>query len=198
MRLRSGSPWKCGGLKTDAAQNGPRVLSAAIAPRGSRQARPHPDALKRGAEGRRVWLVNAGKGLAWGEWGWEEGLSSTDPAGLQPTGAVHPRPADTRVSVHSLRTCPSPRHHHSPIHFHCSLLPHPSCPIRSSTPPGPPPHCRPPAAAPGLGPFCGFPGPRPSLVTAGPPHRPEGRGARTTHSAAQPSRTPSRMGGAGL
>lgn len=67
MRLRSGSPWKCGGLKKDADQDGPRVLSAAITPRGSSQARPRPDALKRGAEGRRVWLVHAEKGLVRGE-----------------------------------------------------------------------------------------------------------------------------------
>lgn len=191
MRLRSGSPWKCGGLKKDADQDGPRVLSAAITPRGSSQARPRPDALKRGAEGRRVWLVHAGKGLVRGE-----GLSSTDPAGLQPTGAVHLHPAGTRVSVHSLRTCPSPSHHHTPVHFHCSLLPHPACPIHSSTPPGRPPHRGPPAAAPSLGLSCGSPGPRPSLVPADP--RTERRGGARGQPTALRSRAPSRLGGARL
>lgn len=66
MRLRSGSPWRFGGLKKDAAQNGLRVLSAAITPRVRGQGRPCPDALKWEVDRRRIWPVNSGKGRAWG------------------------------------------------------------------------------------------------------------------------------------
>lgn len=104
MRLRSGSPWKCGGLKKDADQDGPRVLSAAITPRGSSQARPRPDALKRGAEGRRVWLVNAGKGLvqAGGAGRTEQHRSRRAPAYRRgaPTPCWNPCPSILSALVH--------------------------------------------------------------------------------------------------
>ncbi|KAF5920196.1 hypothetical protein HPG69_006467 [Diceros bicornis minor] len=81
MRLRSGSPWRCGGLKKDGAHNGTPapVLSAEIWPcplaysscprKGTREAPPRSSEI--GVGGRRVWLVNSGKGRAW-----EEGRSS--------------------------------------------------------------------------------------------------------------------------
>lgn len=132
--------------------------------------------------------LNAGKGLAWGK-----GPSSSQlvrPARTDPRRApAYRRGAPTpcwkpRVSVHSLRTCPSPSHHPTPIHFYDSLLPHPAFPIHSFTPPGRPPHLGPPATAPALdssgSPDPPVPGPRRS------PHRPEGRGTKTTHRAAQP------------
>lgn len=198
MRLRSGSPWKCGGLKKDAAQNGPRVLSAAITPRGNGQGRPRPDALKSWADGRRV------RGLTQ-ERVWRGGtdraaVSLSDLPAQTPQGSSLPArcaytllepPCVGLFSPHLSITQPPPH----PYSFLRLPLAPPRIPDPFIYTPRPTSSPRSSCNRSGLG-LLWLPRTRWSLVPAG--LRTDRRGGAVGQPTALRSRAPSRMGGAWL
>lgn len=196
MRLRSGSPWKCGGLKKDAAQNGPRVLSAAITPRGNGQGRPRPDALKSWADRRCVWGLTQ-------ERAWGKGPSSSQlvrRAAQTPQGSsLQARCAYTLLeppcvgpfSPHLSITQPPPH----PYSFLRLPLAPPRIPDPFIYPPRPTSSPRSSCNRSGLG-LLWLPRTCWSPVPAG--LRTDRRGGALGQPTALRSRAPSRMGGAGL
>lgn len=176
MRLRSASRWRCGGVETDAAQNGPGS-SLPQSPPEAAATGPPPECSERGSGRVRAPLPSAGQGRAWG--GRME-HPERPAAGLQPRCASTLRgprcvgPFSPRLSIIQ----PPPR----PYSF---LLPPPQThPAR--------PHARTPAPARPIHPHpCAEPssprsscsryrlGLRGSPVPAR-PRRLEGRGAGTT------------------
>lgn len=190
MRLRSASRWRCGGVETDAAQNGPGS-SLPQSPPEAAATGPPPECSERGSGRVRAPLPSAGQGRAWG--GRME-HPERPAAGLQPRCASTLRgprcvgPFSPRLSIIQ----PPPR----PYSF---LLPPPQThPARQHARPSPPhsstPLCRAllttvllqplPPRTPRL------PGPRPSPQTGG-----EGR---RDNPPALRSRAPSRVGVAWL
>lgn len=146
MRLRSASRWRCGGVETDAAQNGPGSSLPQSPPEAAATGTP-PECSERGGGRVRAPLPSAGQGRAWG--GRME-HPERPAAGLQPRCASTLRgprcvgPFSPRLSIIQ----PPPR----PYSF---LLPppqtHPARPPQPApfihTPVPSPPHHRPPAAA---------------------------------------------------
>lgn len=65
MRLRSASRWRCGGVETDAAQNGPGS-SLPQSPPEAAATGPPPECSERGSGRVRAPLPSAGQGRAWG------------------------------------------------------------------------------------------------------------------------------------
>lgn len=115
------------GLENGCGPNGPRVLSAAVTPRGGRRGRPRPFALKWGAPG---WLIPKRRGCG-------GTAGSHRPRRLQSAAAVPLHPAGARVPsflpalVYHPVTTP-------PLFIFTAPSPAPPCcAIHSSTPPGP-------------------------------------------------------------
>lgn len=173
MRLRSASRWRCGGVETDAAQNGPGS-SLPQSPPEAAATGPRPNAPKGAADGCAPRCPAQGRAGRGGE-GWS--IPKGRPRGSS-LGAPPPC-GDPAVSVHSLHACLSFSHHPAPIHFYCPL-PRPT--LRARTPaPARPIHPHPCAEPSSPRSSCSRYrlGLRGSPVPAR-PRRLEGRGAGTT------------------
>lgn len=127
MRLRFGSPRRCErglgggggkGLRKDAVQNGPSVLSAAVTPRVRGQGRPCPDALKGGGGSAPGWLMRERAGLGDGMEQYPQVTPPRRPHRTSGCGPHRPRARNAGLlSLLSVRVCPPATAH--PLHAHC-------------------------------------------------------------------------------
>lgn len=198
MRLRSGSPWRCGGLGKDGAQKGapdPLCGSPALH-RPPPQFPGLPFTPGEGAEGGPAQMPANGVGgrgrpasAARGGRGGRDRVRSAEKVGQPPPAASAPLcsdPAPARSLRARLRPPGAP---HSSVQRSCSLSRTPRAPVLRPHPRPSPPHQGPPAAA-AAGLLRDSQGPRRTAPT--------GRGALGQPAgAAQPRPFTQRRGGAG-